>query len=77
MKELIETIVKSIVDKPEAVIVKQVEGSATTDVIDVIVDKSDLGKVIGKKGKTAQAIRTIVYSCSFKTGRRYTVDINA
>lgn len=76
MKELIEFIVKAIVDKPESVKVTQTEGS-TTDIIDIVVDKDDLGKVIGKKGKTAQSIRTIAYSCSFKTGKRYTIDITA
>jgi len=76
MKELIETIVKSLVDKPEEVNVKITEG-ATTDIVDICVAKEDLGKVIGKKGKTAQAIRTIAYSVSFKTGKRYTIDITS
>ena len=77
MKDLIETIVKAIVDKPEVVQVTQNATTSTTDGIDVKVDQDDLGKVIGKKGKTAQSIRNIVYACSFKTGKRYTVDITA
>lgn len=77
MKDLVETIVKAIVDKPEAVNVTQTSASDITDVISVKVDQSDLGKVIGKQGKTAQSIRSIVYVCSFKTGRRYNVDITA
>jgi len=76
MKELIEQIVKAIVDKPEAVSINQTDG-AVTDTIDIIVAKEDLGKVIGKKGKVAQSIRTIAYSISFKTGKRYTIDITA
>lgn len=76
MKELIEHIVKAIVDKPESVIINQTDG-AVTDTIDIIVAKEDLGKVIGKKGKVAQSIRTIAYSISFKTGKRYTIDITA
>lgn len=77
MKDLVETIVKAIVDKPEAVNVSQTSASDITDVIAVKVDQSDLGKVIGKQGRTAQSIRSIVYACSFKTGRRYNVDITA
>ena len=76
MKELIEQIVKAIVDKPEAVSINQTDG-AVTDTIDIIVAKEDLGKVIGKKGKVAQSIRTIAYSISFKTGKRYTIDITS
>ncbi len=77
MKDLVETIVKAIVDKPELVNVNEVPASDITDVIAVKVDKIDLGKVIGKQGKTAQSIRNIVYACSFKTGKRYNVDITA
>jgi len=76
MKQLIETIVKSIVDLEKRVVVNEVEGGNSV-IIEIMVDKSDLGKVIGKSGKTAQSIRNIIYAASFKTKKRYTVDINA
>lgn len=76
MKQLVETIVTSIVDKEDAVSVKEIEGGGTS-IIEILVDKSDLGKVIGKSGKTAHSIRNIIYAASFKTKKRYTVDINA
>lgn len=76
MKELVETIVVSIVDKEDDVSVKEIEGG-NSSIIEILVDKSDLGKVIGKHGKTAQSIRNIIYAASFKTKKRYTVDINS
>lgn len=76
MKQLVETIVKSIVDIEKRVVVNEVEGGNSV-IIEILVDKSDLGKVIGKSGKTAQSIRNIIYAASFKTKKRYTVDINA
>ena len=76
MKQLVETIVKSIVDLEKRVQVNEVEGGNSV-IIEILVDKSDLGKVIGKSGKTAQSIRNIIYAASFKTKKRYTVDINA
>ena len=75
MKQLVEAIVKSIVDMENRVSVKEVDG-ANSSIIEILVDKSDLGKVIGKQGKTAQSIRNIIYAASFKTKKRYTVDIN-
>ncbi len=76
MENLVETIVKSIVDKEDKVSVKEVQG-ANSVIIEILVDKSDLGKVIGKSGRTASAIRSIIYAASFKTKKRYTVDINS
>ncbi len=76
MKTLVETIVKSIVDVENAVQVSEIGGDSTS-IIEVFVDKSDLGKVIGKNGKTAQSIRNIVYASSFKTKKRYTINIDA
>jgi len=76
MKQMVETIVKSIVDLEKRVTVNEVEGGNSV-IIEILVDKSDLGKVIGKSGKTAQSIRNIIYAASFKTKKRYTVDINA
>ena len=77
MKDLVETIVKAIVDKPEAVNVTQTSASDITDVISVKVDQNDLGKVIGKKGNTAYCIRNLIFAASFRTKKRYTVNITA
>jgi predicted RNA-binding protein YlqC (UPF0109 family) len=76
MKNLVETIVKSIVDNEKSVQVSEIGGDSTS-IIEVFVDKEDLGKVIGKNGKTAQSIRNIVYASSFKTKKRYTINIDA
>ena len=76
MKQLVETIVKSIVDAENKVKINEIEGGNTV-IIEILVEKTDLGKVIGKNGKTAQSIRNIIYAASFKTKKRYTVDINA
>ena len=77
MKNLVETIVKNIVDKEDLVSVKEIEASKNNVIIEIVVDKSDLGKVIGKHGKTAHSIRNIIFASSFKTGKRYTVDVSA
>lgn len=59
MKELIETIAKALVDKPELVVVKESETEAGT-LLELSVDETDMGKVIGKSGKIAKAIRNVV-----------------
>ena len=76
MKNLVQTIVKAIVDCEDDVNVNEIEGGSTS-IIEVFVDKSDLGKVIGKGGKTVQNIRNIVYAASFKTNKRYTIEIDS
>ena len=76
MKQLVETIVRAIVDKEKDVQIKETEGGNSV-ILEILVDQSDLGKVIGKSGKTAQSLRNIIYAASFKTRKRYTVDINA
>jgi len=76
MKELLHAIVSHIVDEPDKIQINEIAGS-TTDIIEILVTKNDLGKVIGKQGKTAHSIRNIVYAASFKTGKRYSVDINS
>jgi predicted RNA-binding protein YlqC (UPF0109 family) len=74
VKELVESIAKALVDYPEAVRVTSVEGSQVT-VLELRTHPSDLGKVIGKEGRTAKAIRTILGAGSMKLKKRYTLEI--
>lgn len=74
MKELVTYIARSLVDKPEAVSVAEVEGNQTT-VLELTVAKEDLGKVIGKQGRTAQAMRTILSAVSSKVKKRTVLEI--
>jgi predicted RNA-binding protein YlqC (UPF0109 family) len=74
MKSLIEQIAKSLVDKPEEVSVGKVEGERTA-VFELRVAKSDIGKVIGKQGNTARAMRTILSAAGTKLGKRCVLEI--
>ncbi|HLA50341.1 MAG: KH domain-containing protein [Nitrospirota bacterium] len=74
MKELIEQIAKALVDKPEEVSVAEVVGERTT-VYELRVAQSDLGKVIGKQGKTARSIRTLLSASGTKIGKRCVLEI--
>ena len=74
MKELIEYIAKSLVDNPEEVSVTELEGEQTT-VIELKVAKEDMGKIIGKQGRTARAIRTILGAASAKMKKRSVLEI--
>jgi len=74
MKELIEYIAKSLVDRPENVSVKETEGEKTT-IIELRVAQEDLGKVIGKQGRTARAMRTILNAAGTKVGKRCVLEI--
>jgi len=74
MKELIEFIAKSLVDKPESVSVKETEGEKTT-IIELRVAQDDLGKVIGKQGRTARSMRTILNAAGTKLGKRCVLEI--
>lgn len=74
MKELIQSIAKELVDFPEQVIVDEVEGRQSC-FIELQVAKEDIGKVIGKQGRTAQAIRTILTAASGKARKRMTLEI--
>ena len=74
MKDLIKEIVKALVDQPELVSISEIEGE-NTNVLELKVAKSDIGKVIGKKGHTAQALRTILSAASGKTRKRYILEI--
>jgi hypothetical protein len=74
MKDLVVKIVQAIVDQPEAVSVNEIE-SKQTAVLEVSVAKTDIGKVIGKHGRTAQAIRTIIGAAAGKRRKRYLFEI--
>ena len=74
MKDLLNQIVKALVDNPEQVQITEIEGSQTV-VLELRVDKSDMGKIIGKQGKTANAIRTLLNAASGKIGKRYILEI--
>ena len=74
MKSLIEYIAKSLVDSPDEVVVSEVQGERTS-VIELKVAKEDLGKVIGKQGRTARAMRTILSAASTKIRKRSVLEI--
>jgi uncharacterized protein len=74
MKDLIAYIAKALVDKPEEVTVSEIEGEQTS-VIELKVAKEDLGKVIGKQGRTARAMRTILSAASTKINKRSVLEI--
>ena len=74
MKELVEAIAKALVDKPDDVRVKTVDGEQVT-VLELRVDPSDVGKVIGKQGRTARSIRTILGAAGMKLKKRFTLEI--
>lgn len=74
LKELVERIAKNLVDYPEEVHVLEVEGERTA-VLELRVNKSDLGKVIGKEGQTARAIRVILSASATKLGKRAVLEI--
>ena len=74
MKELVEAIARSLVDHPEDVQVQSVEGSQVT-VLELRVHPDDLGKVIGRQGRTAKAIRTLLGAGGMKVRKRFTLEI--
>lgn len=74
MKELVTEIAKALVDIPDEVTVREVEGEQTT-VLELRVAPSDLGKVIGKQGRTARSIRTLLGAAGMKLNRRFTLEI--
>jgi predicted RNA-binding protein YlqC (UPF0109 family) len=74
MKDLIANIVKALVDLPEQVSVTEIEGGHTV-ILEISVAKSDMGKVIGKQGRIAQAIRTILSAAAGKAKKRYVLEI--
>jgi uncharacterized protein len=74
IKELIEDIAKALVDEPDAVSVREVTGEQVT-VLELKVSPGDLGKVIGKQGRTARSIRTLLGAAGMKLNRRFTLEI--
>ena len=74
MKELVEMIAKALVDNPDKVQVSQLEGEQTS-ILELKVDPDDLGKVIGKQGRTARAIRVILGAAGMKLKRRFNLEI--
>jgi len=74
VKELVTDIAKALVDIPEEVTVREVEGEQVT-VLELRVAPSDLGKVIGKQGRTARSIRTLLGAAGMKLNRRFTLEI--
>jgi uncharacterized protein len=74
MKALVEEIAKALVDHPEQVVVRAVEGEQVT-VLELRVAPDDLGKVIGRQGRTAKSIRTILGAAGMKLKKRFTLEI--
>lgn len=73
-KELVEYIAKSLVDDPSGVVVNMIEGEKST-ILELKVSEADIGKVIGKHGRIAKAVRTILGAASTKTGKRVVLEI--
>lgn len=74
MKQLVELIAKALVDEPGAVAVSEIDGAGGS-VLELKVAPGDLGKVIGRQGRTARSLRTIVAAAGMKSGKRFTLEI--
>ena len=75
MRELLEYLVQALVDKPDQVRVEEFEEDDGTLVLELSVDDEDYGRVIGRGGRTAQALRTVVKAAAVKDNRRVLLDI--
>jgi len=75
MEDLVKFIAQELVDNKDGVEVSSVEESAKVTILNIIVDKNDVGKIIGRNGKIANSLRTIVKSASAKTGKRFILKI--
>lgn len=73
-KELIEYLAKKLVDEPDGVSVKVIEGEKST-ILELKTNQSDIGKIIGKRGRIAHALRTILFAASMKSGKRVMLEI--
>ncbi len=76
MKQLVEYIVKELVDKPDEVKINETQGESIV-ILEISVASEDVGKVIGKEGRIANAIRTVVKAAASKQGKKVTVEILA
>jgi predicted RNA-binding protein YlqC (UPF0109 family) len=74
MKELVEMIVRSLVDQPEEVVINETTGESIV-ILEISVSPDDVGKVIGKEGRIANAIRTVVKAAAAKNDKKVTVEI--
>ena len=74
MRDAIELVIKALVDDADAVDVREIERNGTTR-IEVHVAQADMGKVIGKQGRTVRALRSLVYAAGIKQHRRYVLDV--
>ena len=75
MKDAVELIVKHLVREAESVDVREVERDRSTSVIEIRVAQSDVGKVIGRQGRTVKALRSLLHAAGQKQGRRYVLEI--
>jgi len=75
MKEAVEMIVKALVSDREAVEVREVERDRATVIVEVRVAPTDMGKVIGRQGKTVRALRSLLHAASIKRNRRFILEI--
>jgi hypothetical protein len=75
MREVVEMIVKALVDEAEAVDVREVERGNSTSMIEVRVAETDMGKLIGRQGRTVRALRLFVQAASMKKNRRFILEI--
>ena len=75
MRELLEYLARALVDEPDAVSVEQFEEDDGTVVLELAVAEDDYGKIIGRSGRTASALRTVVKAAGARTNRRVLVDI--
>ncbi len=74
MKELLEFLARSLVDEPDAVRVEDIQGESSL-ILQLHVDPDDVGKVIGRQGRIAKSMRTLVKAAAYKDGNRVTVEI--
>jgi len=75
LEDLVKYIVENLVENKEAIEIKTVDESEKVTVITILVDKEDVGRIIGRDGKIASSIRTIVKSASAKLGKRFIIKI--
>lgn len=75
MKDAVDLILRTLVSEPEAVDVREVERDRSTTIIEVRVAQSDVGKIIGRQGRTVRALRSLLYAASAKREHRYVLEI--